>query len=67
MDDSRCIHQLHLCDQCGGLQTTTLVELDGVTAAMTMTADDGEARPLAPGTRLFWTAGPDPCEPPAAP
>lgn len=63
MDDSRCIHQLDLCEQCGGLQVTTLTELQGVTEVQ-IGDDDGRTRFMSSGTRVFWSPGPEPCDPP---
>lgn len=63
MPDKQCIHHLDLCDECGGLQVTEYVELNGVTGVTITDDTTGVTRTLGEGTRLYWSPGPTPCEP----
>lgn len=57
-----CIHQLGICDDCGGLQITEYTELSGAISGITFDGDNGSFAAPA-GTRVFWSPGPTPCEP----
>lgn len=45
-----CIHHLDICEQCGGLEITDLTPLNMAEGS------------VPAGTRLYWTAGPPPCD-----